>query len=696
MGMQPQLPGIPLLNALTGAERIILDTGGATPVETTVADILALVQINQGTQIETFNPVPNAATAAAASANVNAIQLALNIGGLVTLQTPGVYYINEPLVLFSFTKLKLAPGVIIRALAGMSSQMIVNNAWVNLAFNTCTVTWALANGLTCPVQWNGHGQVAGNAVVMKGTAGTTDSSFSGVFTVVRVIDQNNILINLRRYPTVTYTGTTPTLPNMTGCVIKQADRQIIIDGQGGGVDWNFPANTFALPANTYNNNMVNISGVDGIEIRDLTLYNNVQFSILLAAVRSFIVENIHAPLSYSEACGINGPAWDGIVRNIHGEGGDDSVSLATWITAPYTAGDTSGAGDMLDITIDSISMGQSDPTGSTNNALGTVRIVANPSQVMDNINIKNVSQCGRNGSNITIQSLVAGAGIIKRLTVENCSAMFVPLATPVSAFCYVNNVTIDELVFRNCIGQVDADIASTAVSFFINASGATTTIRELLVEGCTLDVTGTGVYPMFNTGAGAVIGNLVMRRCKMTSTYSAGFGNIFCYIEGGTVNSVKITECNLKNLFHAFYSVGTVLSLVFTNNRLEALDVGCTFAGTAACNVSIGGNNIVTSLNLGLILCGATSTITVDSFGGNVGVPSGKWIDITAGGIVNLRGWDFQMDITLIARFDGGYCYNTNASIGGGATLTNTGLVGCQGTSSGSWFLLASPLLQTY
>lgn len=41
----PTLPGIPLVTNLTGSERIQIDTGGATPVETTVEAILMAATI---------------------------------------------------------------------------------------------------------------------------------------------------------------------------------------------------------------------------------------------------------------------------------------------------------------------------------------------------------------------------------------------------------------------------------------------------------------------------------------------------------------------------------------------------------------------------------------------------------------------------------------------------------------------------
>ncbi len=121
---------------------------------------------------------------AAAASNVTRIQALLDAGGDCQLAGSGTVWINAPILIGSNTNLKVSPKITIKMTpqAGNLGKNLLQNKGYTRALTTVTLTWSNTNGgLDCSVAWAAHGLSVGDLIVVKGTAGTTDSAFSGVF-----------------------------------------------------------------------------------------------------------------------------------------------------------------------------------------------------------------------------------------------------------------------------------------------------------------------------------------------------------------------------------------------------------------------------------------------------------------------------------------------------------------------------------
>lgn len=148
----------------------------------------------------------------------------------------------------------------------------------------------------------------------------------------------------------------------------------------------------------------------------------------------------------------------------------------------------------------------------------------------------------------------------------------------------------------------------------------------------------------------------------------------------GTIGAWLTSVCN------AFVS--------FTDNYSNTVFAGITIsAGTNYFRI---GNNQISGMVGGLAYFNGTRTINLYSNGGNVLYNSSVWWSFAvATDTASSYGWDISCDVTKMTRTTGEYCFNTNTSPGSG-TLTTSGPVMDQGTSSNSWFLMSNPTGQQY
>jgi len=72
------------------------------------------------------------------------------------------------------------------------------------------------------------------------------------------------------------------------------------------------------------------TNVDGLQVKGVTIKESNPFAIHMSLCRNFLIEDITLLDHYCDGVHINGPASDGIVREVHGSTGDDLLALNGW------------------------------------------------------------------------------------------------------------------------------------------------------------------------------------------------------------------------------------------------------------------------------------------------------------------------------------------------------------------------------
>lgn len=196
----------------------------------------------------------------------------------------------------------------------------------------------------------------------------------------------------------------------------------------------------------------------------------------------------------------------------------------------------------------------------------------------------------------------------------------------------------------------------------------------------------------FTLSISGTIEELMVQNVRAEAT-SGNVGRIVVLQSGSAVKNLTFQNCELANLDACVNAaVGAGLAHISGIGNNVNFASGSFISLSASAKVFVAGNKAdAGALGNGFVRANGAITVDVDSGGGNL-VPATKWV-VRVGGseVINLRGWDFKVDVSTMARFDGGFCYNTNAALG---TLAAAGLVACQGAAANSWRLLGDPTLQ--
>ena len=78
-----------------------------------------------------------------------------------------------------------------------------------------------------------------------------------------------------------------------------------------------------------------LHNVRGATVRNVTVRQSRPFAIHLGNIRDFTVEGLTLDRHGRDGVHVDGPASDGIIRNIHGDSHDDPVSLTAWDWRQY-------------------------------------------------------------------------------------------------------------------------------------------------------------------------------------------------------------------------------------------------------------------------------------------------------------------------------------------------------------------------
>lgn len=597
---------------------------------------------------------PAVGSTSSASSNLGAIQAALDIGGLIYLKGSGVASLSGPLVIRSRTTLIVDRSLTLQQAAGVNGNVLVNAAYQAVA-SSVTVTWS--SGITASVAKTAHGYSVGDYAFLSGTAGTTDSAFSGVFPVVSVTDADNFVVALRRAPSAAPSGT---------IACKAADVDITIEG---GV-WDFNAGSNTGTANTPEVMCCNLAGIAGLNLRHMRGKAATKFFINSGGLCNFRYEDIELIGGTSDIIKVYGPAWDGKINGVHGQSGDDMVSLQGQDFSPYDGYNISGWGDVLDIDVDAVD-------AYTSNLGSGCALYASPNQVMDNIRVRRITASCKSAASVNISGASgSGSGTMGRIKIEDCALR--PDAT--QNLIGVSGTPTVRLLEVNGVAGPDALTSNNPSALSLTAG----TFKTVVVSNVHWQ-RGTGGAPIYL--GGAAINHIVVKNSYVYGNGSGGLVSVF----GGAVKKLTVQDnefdscspCVLVNTASAAFDVA------FLRNHLNFCTQG--LSTLIGINAEVTGNTVQGGITGGLVRVNGTLTANITSGGGNNGMSAGQWL-VKVGGseVVNLYAEDFQVDVTAVARVNGGKCFNTNTAAG---TITSAGVVDCLGTAANSWHLRGTPTL---
>jgi hypothetical protein len=529
----------------------------------------------------------------ASAANTALIQAALNLGGLVSINKPGVIWIdasngftNAALLYGSNTRISVGPNTTIKLAAASNVAMIMSTCVATFLAGGLSLTGGTAVTLTqnsapCSVNvlWTTHGLTAGQAVMIANATGTGQRAnpYNGIFVIQAVVDANNFTINTNYPATAAPAGSITAL---------QATQNVRFEG-GGTWDGNGPNQTNTL---TIRNHLLMVAGVEGIVMDNITVTNCKQNGVPIQYARNVTVRDLRSPNS-DNALQLMGPCTSIYVRGIVGYSNDDFMAIAP---GPFV-GDAylNAKGDIIDVRIENVD--------ATAYSTGTIlHIYPTDNQVLDDINVdglvgnsaaspiqvniyapsgnthgyfgrlrfKNVQPCVSNnaapifavsactGDSLTIEdsSFLPGVtvptnftgwlnltttAVIRNLVVNRLRSNGFPSASGTTGLVFVGGASINKIMCR------DWDIQSAAASGqlgLIRLASASNVVKDIVFEGGSFDASVLDFVQVDNGMTGQTTFNVTFIGIETSGANGNGTGPA----QGVHIGSGVTQNCNVK------------------------------------------------------------------------------------------------------------------------------------------------------
>ncbi|MFM0243760.1 hypothetical protein [Paraburkholderia sediminicola] len=545
------------------------------------------------------------------------------------------------------------------------------------------------------VHWPSHGLSAGQFLWINGQPDTTssnawtgtqaagqrgglaDSAYFGVFPIVAVNDANNVTIKLRRLPATNFTG----IPIWA----KVADQNITVDGGG---TFNYNAANNSSQTTTQQDHTIIFAGIYNLQAHDLVGINSYKYFMDTAGLNTADIGNIMGGSYWTTGTAngdqikVYGPAFDVTVHDSGGNGWDDSLSFQPQEPSSHYD-QVIAAGDIINVSAKNM-------RGYGGYAVSLWP--THPYMQMDNILLDNIAIVN-NTVNIPSIRISGAVGLMGDLTIQHCKDL--NSLNPLIQIVPGAGFTLDTLRTR------DNDVESTANGGFLNISlsaTASATINHIISDGdryvAAASTAPTGaMFSISNTSGGTLsLGDLLISNAYVTSTATrAGYVfNAGSVTTGLTFGRISIDHSYMNSLNFGIWS-NVAANYAITNSIYS--NGHALFDSTAAATLQLTNNQV----NFGNVIqydAGAAGITLYSS--NNVVNGSGNWFFYSGSTpSTTVYGADIQCDVTKMNRVSGEYCFNTNTAPGSG-TLTTSGPVMDQGTTSGSWFLQSNPTGQTY
>lgn len=283
-----------------------------------------------------------AGSISAAATNVTAIQNALNKGGRVVLNTPGVYYINTTLVIPSNTVIYLGPGVELKC-TGTTAFSLFRNA----TFNPTIHAVSSITAVTVPIIAN-QGGIAYRISRATATLDNTTDLFVGAYFIIDGDTTGTWLggwqVESIVGNTVTFTVAQPGAipPNAIGSniTLRLADINVAIVGSGK-LNGNYLQGSMA-PSATYTrhgvtfNNVINPL-VGGYGEAPLIMQDILGYIVCMQCCVNAKVRGLHGIANDQDGAHFYGPQFGTPeIADITGEFADDCAVFQTVDGSIYT------------------------------------------------------------------------------------------------------------------------------------------------------------------------------------------------------------------------------------------------------------------------------------------------------------------------------------------------------------------------
>jgi len=486
--------------------------------------------------------------------------------------------------------------------------------------------------------------------------GIADNNYFGTFYVYAVNDSNWVTVVLKEQPASAFSG----IPmNM-----RIADHDIYIGG-GGILDYNTSGNPGGV--SLFYDVALFIATAARVDVEHLHIINAPKYTVDFAGTEQATAGYIdNGAGSSSDTIKVQG-AFDTTIHDIDCNGGDDCVTLEDTDVASFGSIYTNQ--NLINAYVRNVS-------SEKGASLGLYHFSSNLYE--DGIVIDGGSVSQQAGTGYLIAGTVSGtAGTYGTVTFKNIDNRALDYLA-INGNSIVNNLRIE--VGHNSLGASGSQV--------MNVGSGATVVQADIYDGSFVNP-GTA----FNIQSGGVVNQLNLHG----GFYNGDTGGCCASIlvsNSGELDSLNFEDVTEENFLVIYQNVGSLSTAVsMTNSRNSGTFQGFSFGAGSANSVFVqndvfNGTGYVAKFN-------GTATIKMTSGGGNVLTGTTWWNFGSGTDTASSYGWDILCDVTKMTRTTGEYCQNTNTSPGSG-TLTTAGSVMDQGTSSGSWFLLANPSGQTY
>ena len=494
------------------------------------------------------------------------LQAALNKGGDVEVYGNGSYLISQTLIIGGNTTLKVHPAVEIKGAVGCTN--LIATSIIGVAQSSITVAWS--SGMTATVTWTAHGLTAKDKVWI---VGANQYQFLGVFTIASITDANTFVINLRRLPTATGSGTITAIKALENITV-----------QGGTWNYNY---TGGNDGTGYVKHVMLLGGVYNITVKDIDFEDTSKYGISLGAVDGAVIENITSRKANSDLIKVYGPSFNVYIRNLHADCGDDIVSFQVKEPSAYAAYIWT-FGDIINCSVDGVS--------GLSSTLPCV-IYPNVTGIIDNISISNVNSPGavtinandaaaatanvgavrvinKSGDTANIVTLMSSSTLmtVQSLYVENPSSRGANTGRLVNVGANNINANIEVvggvgsgvecLLNNSSTGTVnfsirDYNVMSSWNEFSIAGAGTTIINIDNLIHAAN-----PGSHWLNSTGAGTIVFNV--RNMKMASGVPVvaitGGATITAFGGGLVIDLASLSRTSAAQMCIAAVNAGTILA----------------------------------------------------------------------------------------------------------------------------------------
>lgn len=633
---------------------------------------------------EAFGASPGAAPAV----NVAAIQAALNVGGFVTITTPGTYLINGTLYIGSDTTLRLGEGVLMYLVNGAMQPMLVNKNWQS---NLITVSNGISDAAQSPALTgqrvatadcgsNVHGFKAGQYVLIKG-----DSSklYLGVFKVYSVPSPTTFTF-LISYKT-SYGSSTGTV------TAELADANVFVEG---GI-WDFNGANNQSSYSYLAMGMI-FNKIGNSYVRDTRVLNTTKYALYVINSDTFVTKDFYSDSS-SDGVHYHAFTMNGLVDGLYGQSADDFFAY-TSSNAGYTQydipnGDMAAGGDCWGLTVRNIFCDRTTENAVAIHCAGALVVAG---VLIDNVNIMTglvrrhvvVDQTSDQATNptavqdITIRNL-HGCGYenIVKLGGQNASVsdvMVIPKVDiqgiyPGKTLTFTNHaIMLDNANITNFTVDTRSDITFdiSAQRYLINASDQYSGWTDLKVLNHTSRTSSSGnSHKIIGCASGSTPGKTTFQNvaCYGTADFMTGspagtsivildncYNDAYSFLRVNFTSNLYVNNCKSGN------PGGVPPILVFGSGITVALSVNGLDAGGAANWLQVG-TNVADTLNLSAYFA------NIHANGGNDPGISWTAVKATAGLFLRRSDASYIQDASLWDSIASGCIYrNNNVAFGTG------------------------------